>query len=100
MDCAVAVIASFAPAQINYTKIVRKCVGIFLKLQPESQNVVKALLDPASNTECFLVFPEDGILALLKSNATTRGWLTVCVSDFAAQGGEGQPAAPPTVALA
>lgn len=63
MDRAVAIVNSLAPAQINYTKIVWKCVRVFLEPQAKSQNVVEALLEPASGAEGFLVFSENGVLA-------------------------------------
>lgn len=64
MDCAIAVVYPLSSLQIDNTEIVRECVWIFLKPQPKSQDIVKALLEPASGAECFLVFSENGIFAL------------------------------------
>ena len=63
MDRTIAVVDLLALAQVDNTEIVRECVWIFLKTQPKSQNVVEALLEPASSEEGFLVLSEDGVLA-------------------------------------
>ena len=53
MNCAVTVIDFLSPAQINHTKVVWKSVRIFLKPQPESQNIIYALLESAPQCESF-----------------------------------------------
>ena len=63
MNCAVTVVNFLAPAQINHTKAVWKHIRIFLKPQPESQNIIKALLKSAPGAKGFLVLSEDGVLA-------------------------------------
>lgn len=64
VDCTVAVVDSFAAAQIDYPEIVGKCVRVFLEPQAESQNIIEALLEFTSSAEGFLLFPADGVFAL------------------------------------
>lgn len=59
MDRAVTVVNFLAPAQIDHTKVVWKCIRIFFKSQPESQNIIKALLESAPGAKDFLVFSEE-----------------------------------------
>lgn len=64
MDCAIAVINLLAQTQIDHSKIVGKCVRIFLKPQMKSQDVVEALLKSSICSQSFLIFANNGVFAL------------------------------------
>ena len=63
VDCTIAIVDFLALSQIHHTEIIWILSWIFFKPQPESQNIVKALLKSPAGSEGFLILPKDRILA-------------------------------------